>query len=201
MQVLNTLFLAADVSQAQGPDLTRYFAVLGGVALVLILLALGLKRLVANQTFGIGRNRKGMQVVEVLSLGARRQMAVVRCYDRTFALGLGEKQVSLIAELDAEMVAHENPQANQAMQAAQPAPSVLKPQTRTVASRLAQVAQKASSVAKAKPQQAAAGDPFESLLEHAQAQLQARRAAEARAAQATPSNPTGPAAGGLQELC
>jgi hypothetical protein len=26
---------------------------------------------------------------------------VVRCYDRTFALGLGEKDVTLVAELDA----------------------------------------------------------------------------------------------------
>lgn len=195
MSMLTFLPLAADVSQAQGPDLTRYFAVLGGVALVLILLAFGLKRLVSHTTFGVGRQRKGMQVLEVLSLGARRQMAVVRCYDRTFALGLGEKQVSLIAELDAELVQHESgqPQATQQPEL-QPQP---RPQSRP------------QSQPQARQAAAATGpDPFEALLERAQAKLQARRAAETQVPKARPAAPSSatpsPAptpSGGLQELC
>ncbi len=198
MPMLSLIPLAADASQAQGPDLTRYFAVLGGVALVLILLAVGLKRLVSHSTFGIGRQRKGMQVLEVVSLGARRQMAVVRCYDRTFALGLGEKQVALIAELDSELVQHES-----ATPEAVPSEE-LRPRAR-----------RQRPAAPAKPQApvtASSADPFEALLERAQAQLQARRAAESRssAAPATPSPvaqqaaPSGApiqASGGLQELC
>lgn len=34
------------------------------------------------------------------ALGSKQRLAVVRCYDRTFALGLGEKEIALIAELD-----------------------------------------------------------------------------------------------------
>jgi hypothetical protein len=43
----------------------------------------------------------------VLPLGGRRQLVVVRCYDRTLALGLGDRDVSLLAELDTEFVATE----------------------------------------------------------------------------------------------
>ena len=43
-------------------------------------------------------------MVDILPLGGKRQLAVVRCYDRTFALGLGEKDVSLVAELDHEAI-------------------------------------------------------------------------------------------------
>lgn len=43
---------------------------------------------------------RSLQVLDVLPLGGKRQLTVVRCYDRTFALGLGEREVSLIAELD-----------------------------------------------------------------------------------------------------
>ena len=49
---------------------------------------------------GLRNSRSRQQVVDVLPLGGRRQLTVVRCYDRTFALGLGEKDVSLIAEID-----------------------------------------------------------------------------------------------------
>ena len=187
MQVLPILTLLADVPQAQGPNLTRYFAVLGGVAVVLLLLAFGLKRLVSNSALGLRKGRRGMQVVEVLSLGSRRQMAVVRCYDRTFALGLGEKSVSVIAELDAEVVQADAPEAPAAVAAPNLVPRPQRAQTRPT------------------PQPARSGpspeqDPFEALLERAQAQFDARRKSES--AKRAPANTHSEhPAGGLQELC
>jgi flagellar biogenesis protein FliO len=41
-----------------------------------------------------------MQVVDVLPLGGKQRLMVVRCYDRTFLIGLGERETSLVAELD-----------------------------------------------------------------------------------------------------
>ena len=190
MQLLPILTLMADVPQAQGPDLTRYFAVLGGVALVLLLLAFGLKRLVSNSTLGLRKGRKGMQVVEVLSLGSRRQVAVIRCYDRTFALGLGEKSVAVIAELDAEVVQADAP----AQQNLVGEPNLVpRPQSANAAPQLAQT--------QAAPASSLQGqDPFEALLDQAQAQLEARRQREA-SKRATVPNPSEHTPGGLQELC
>jgi len=158
--------------------LTRYFAVLGGVVLILVGLAFGLRKLFHQSALGGRNGRRSMQVVEVLSLGSRRQLAIVRCFDRTFALGLGEKSVSLVAELDAEMVQHEAAKA-----AAQPD---------------SLIPRKASlRKAKAKAPAVAVGpDPFETLLEQAQAQLEARRRAEAAQTARSPQ----PQAQGLQEL-
>ena len=45
--------------------------------------------------------RRSLQVLDVLPLGGKQRLAVVRCYDRTFLLGLGEKEVGLVSELDA----------------------------------------------------------------------------------------------------
>jgi flagellar biogenesis protein FliO len=44
-----------------------------------------------------------------LPLGGKQRLAVVRCYDRTFALGLGEKEVSLVAEIDPVHAAAKKP--------------------------------------------------------------------------------------------
>ena len=44
--------------------------------------------------------QRSLQVIDVLPLSGKHKLAVVRCYDRTFALGLGEKEVSLVAEID-----------------------------------------------------------------------------------------------------
>ncbi len=184
--------LSADSTQAQGPDLTRYFTVLGGVAAVLILLAVGLKRLLRNSQMGLRSARRSLHVVEVLPLGNRRQLAVVRCYDRTFAIGLGEKTVSLVAELDAEMVKLEVEKA--------PAKTSFIPRMkglRTAPAVAAPAVAAPAAVTPAGSPHAASGtqDPFEALLEHAQAQLDARRAAERRA------QPKNTQSEGLQELC
>lgn len=87
-------------SLATGPDLSRYFTVVGLMVVTLLAVGYGIKRL-ASTSGRLGRNRKGMAMVDMLPLGGRRQLVIVRCYDRTFALGLGEKEVRFIAELDA----------------------------------------------------------------------------------------------------
>ena len=98
MQVLALATLTETIPT--GPDLSRYFTVVGLMIAILLAVAYGLKRFAAVSG-RLGRDRKGLSMIEVLPLGGRRQLAIVRCYDRTFALGLGEKNVSLIAELDA----------------------------------------------------------------------------------------------------
>lgn len=88
--------LAAGTS---GPDLSRYFAAIGILIVALLAVAYGIKRL-AGLNGRLRGSKRGLAVMEVLPLGGRRQLAVVRCYDRVFALGMGEKEVSLVAELD-----------------------------------------------------------------------------------------------------
>lgn len=84
---------------AEGPDLTRYFLVCGILLAAICALAFGFKKLVAGALRSKAAGR-ALQIVDVLPLGGKQKLAVVRCYDRTFALGLGEKEVALIAELD-----------------------------------------------------------------------------------------------------
>lgn len=84
-----------------GLDMTRYAAVCLGLVVMILLLGWGFKRFLAGNL----RTRAGersMKVVDVLPLGAKRQLAVVRCYDRTFVLGLGEREVNLVTELDVD---------------------------------------------------------------------------------------------------
>ena len=82
-----------------GPDLTRYLLVCAALLLGVVLLALGLRRL-AGKSLAARAARRSLQVMDVLPLGGRSRLAVVRCYDRTFLLGMGEREVSLVAELD-----------------------------------------------------------------------------------------------------
>lgn len=82
-----------------GPDLTRYLMVCGILLCAILGLAWGFKRLVG----GAMRTRaasRSLQMIDVMPLGGKQRVAVVRCYDRVFALGLGEKEVALIAEID-----------------------------------------------------------------------------------------------------
>ena len=90
----------ADLGGTQGPDLTRYLLVCVGLLVLVGLLAYGFRRLIgrAVQTRAAQRS---LQVMDVLPLGGKQRIAVVRCYDRTFLIGVGEKEVSSIAELDA----------------------------------------------------------------------------------------------------
>lgn len=90
----------ARLGAAQGPDLTRYFTVLGVLLAAIVALAFGFKKLFAGAMRAKAAKRH-LAIVDLLPLGGKQRLAVVRCYDRTFAIGLGEKEVALIAELDA----------------------------------------------------------------------------------------------------
>ena len=187
MHMLTTLALIQELPQPQGPDLSRYFAVLGGVAVILVLSAFGLRKLINKGGFGLKGSKRSLEIVDVLPMGNRRQVAVVRCYDRTFALGLGEKSVALLAELDAEMVQNERQKTGVAGKSEAPATGLrsnLKPQTRAKAQAKTQLS-------------AGTDDGFERLLDRAQNQLDAKRSADAHSPQveARVSN------GGLEELC
>jgi len=84
----------------QGPDLTRYLVVCALLIAAIGGLAYVFRRFVAGKVSARAAKRS-LQVMDMLPLGGKKSVCVVRCYDRTFALGLGDKEVSLIAELDA----------------------------------------------------------------------------------------------------
>jgi flagellar biogenesis protein FliO len=96
------LALFNELGPRDGPDLTRYLLVCGGLLATIVLLAWGFRRLLADKLRARAAQRS-LALIDVLPLGGKRQLGVVRCYDRTFVLGLGEKEVRLIAELDAEV--------------------------------------------------------------------------------------------------
>jgi flagellar biogenesis protein FliO len=85
----------------QGLDMTRYALVCLGLVAMILVLGWGFKRLLAGN-LRLRAGQRSMSVVDVLPLGGKRQLAVVRCYDRTFLLGLGERDVSLVTELDVD---------------------------------------------------------------------------------------------------
>lgn len=86
-----------------GPDLGWLMGVVAVLVLAIAGLAVGFRKVVLG-TMRSRAARRDLQVLDMLPLGGKRQLAVVRCYDRTFALGLGEKDVSLVAELDRDAV-------------------------------------------------------------------------------------------------
>ncbi|HED66090.1 MAG TPA: flagellar biosynthetic protein FliO [Planctomycetes bacterium] len=82
-----------------GPDLTRYVLVCLGLVALVLFLAWFFRRFVAESVKRRAAKRS-LRVVDVLPLGGKRRLAVVQCYDRCFLIGLGEKEVTSIAELD-----------------------------------------------------------------------------------------------------
>jgi flagellar biogenesis protein FliO len=84
----------------EGPDWNRYVFLCAALIVVLGALAWSMRALVAGSARA-GSARRSLQVIDVLSLGGKQRVCVVRCYDRTFALGVGDKEVGLIAEIDA----------------------------------------------------------------------------------------------------
>jgi flagellar biogenesis protein FliO len=98
---LSALLVSGSSSQGvgAGPDLGRYLTLSAILILAIGLLAFGFKKLVARSA----RSRAGgrsLELLDVLSLGGKQRLCVVRLYDRTFALGVGEHAVHPIAELD-----------------------------------------------------------------------------------------------------
>lgn len=92
----------------EGPDLSRYLTVCVVLIVAIGGLAYGFKRLVANN-LKTRAGKRSLQILDVLPLGGKQRLAVVRCYDRTFALGLGDKEVTAIAELDPVIGADQPP--------------------------------------------------------------------------------------------
>ncbi len=92
----------------QGPDLTRYLVVCALTILLVLALAALFRRFAARHLRARAA-RRSLQVLDVLPLGAKQKLVVVRCYDRSFLLGLGEKEVRSIAELDLEAAAAAGP--------------------------------------------------------------------------------------------
>jgi len=84
-----------------GPDLVGYLLTCGFV-LALVLGAAWLLRRFLSGALKARAAARSLSVVDVLPLGGRQRLVVVRCYDRTFLLGQGEKEVRAIGELDVE---------------------------------------------------------------------------------------------------
>lgn len=82
-----------------GPDLTRYLLVCGFLILLIVGLGFGFRRLVGG-TIRARAAKRSLETLDVLPLGSKQKLAVVRCYDRNFLIGIGEKNPCLIAELD-----------------------------------------------------------------------------------------------------
>jgi flagellar biosynthetic protein FliO len=91
--------LELEAGRGSGPDLTRYFLVCAGSITVLLAAAWLFRRYVAGHLKARAAKRS-LQVLDVLPLGGKQKLVVVRCYDRSFLLGLGDKEVRAIAELD-----------------------------------------------------------------------------------------------------
>ncbi|MEZ5979741.1 MAG: flagellar biosynthetic protein FliO [Planctomycetota bacterium] len=97
---LGSVALAA----ADGPpslDVTRY---LTACLVVIGLLCVGawfLSRMSRSAVVSKAKKRS-LRVVDVLPLGRKQKLCVVRAYDRTFVLGVGEREVALVGEIDQE---------------------------------------------------------------------------------------------------
>ncbi len=97
----------------EGPDLTRYLVVCSLLLLGIVALAWGFRRLIGKRLTAKAAQRS-LQVMDMLPMGGKQRLAVVRCYDRTFLLGMGEREVSLVAELDGAIQPEHEPDASPA---------------------------------------------------------------------------------------
>lgn len=93
--------LVIEAGRATGPDLTRYLVVCALTIGGLLGLAWVFRRTVGGRLKARAAKRS-LQVLDVLPLSGKQKLVVVRCYDRSFLLGTGEKEVRVLAELDAE---------------------------------------------------------------------------------------------------
>jgi flagellar biosynthetic protein FliO len=99
----SALVLVPLAGPQSGPDLTRYLVVCTLSIGALIALGWCLRRFGARHMKARAA-RRSLQVLDVLPLGAKQKLVVVRCYDRSFLLGLGEREVRSIAELELEVL-------------------------------------------------------------------------------------------------
>ena len=94
-----TIALLSEAGANTGPDLTRYFAVCGVLLGAIGLLAWAFRKLIAGN-LSLRAAKRNLQILDVLPMGGKQKLAVVRCYDRAFLIGLGDKEISSISELD-----------------------------------------------------------------------------------------------------
>ncbi|MEO6708109.1 MAG: flagellar biosynthetic protein FliO [Planctomycetota bacterium] len=99
--MLTLALLEGPAAAKTGPDMTQYFGVCVGLILLVVLGGYAFKRLFAH-TLSTRAARRSLQIVDVLPLGGKQRLAVVRCYERTFVVGLGDKEMCLVTELDAQ---------------------------------------------------------------------------------------------------
>ncbi|QDU70009.1 flagellar biosynthetic protein FliO [Engelhardtia mirabilis] len=90
-----------DTAGGVGIEWTRYLMACIGILSLLGLGAIGLRKLVQGTAQGRAM-RRSLKVIDVLTIGRKQRLVVVSCYDRTLVLGVGEKEVSLVAEVDGE---------------------------------------------------------------------------------------------------
>jgi len=93
--------LASQAGPNEGFDLTRYVWVCCVLVAGIALLGFGFQRLFAR-TLRVRAAQRSLAVLDVLPLGSKQRLLVVRCYDRSFLLGCGEREVRRIAELDVD---------------------------------------------------------------------------------------------------
>ncbi len=89
-----------------GLDLTRYLL----ISAAMVAMIGGLGWLFQKTMAGSVRSRaqkRSLRIIDVLPMGGKRKLAVVKIYDRTFVVGMGDKELSLISELDGEVPEHE----------------------------------------------------------------------------------------------
>jgi flagellar biogenesis protein FliO len=109
LSVFTVATLAAETApraMGNGPDLTRYLLVCVGLIAFVVFGGWAFRRLFKRVLVGKAA-RRSLQIVDLLPMGGKQRVAVVRCYDRTFLLGLGEKELCVISELD-PVIAPEN---------------------------------------------------------------------------------------------
>lgn len=189
-----------DTGGPPGVDWLRYAMACVGILSLLGLAAIGLKR-VSGTSWAQRATRRSLRVVDVLSVGRKQRLVVVNCYDRSFVLGVGEKEVSLVAELDAEQVQAPAP-VPETVVAPQPAPSAEPGRFSELLARIgAELGPEVTSAAAARVraregagQPADASDPAEAER-RTQREIVRRAAARAAAAEGTSSTPIDLSAG------
>jgi len=106
LQLQSGAALAPPLAPTAGPDLSWLLATVAVFVVTIAALAFFFRKIVGG-SLRARASKRDLHILDVLPLGNKRQLAVVRCYDRTFALGLGERSVDLVAELDSEAIDHD----------------------------------------------------------------------------------------------
>lgn len=114
------------VASPGGPDLSRYFFVCGLLVACIAILGLAFRGLFAR-TLKARASRRSLQVVDVLPLGGKQRLVVVRCYDRVFLLGQGDKELRHLAELHDDEITPGAPRRERS--ATEPAATPARPST------------------------------------------------------------------------